>query len=82
MLEEIAELAHISWSGWMEYLFEKSKKNNDGTVTIPKWAVARWERQMNTDYEDLTEQEKESDRTEAKIYINKMEKYLPFPYGE
>lgn len=65
MREQLAEYAHEAWSGWMKYLFEKSQHNDDGTVTIPAWAVERWKRQMNTAYADLPEQEKESDRAEA-----------------
>jgi len=49
----------------MKYMFSKSKKNEDGTVTIPRSLVERWERQMNTEYGSLPEEEKESDRDEA-----------------
>jgi len=68
--EKLAEYAHNAWSGWMIYLFEKSKLNDDGTVTIPKWAVDRWTRQMNTEYIDLPEEEMKSDRQEAKKIIS------------
>jgi len=78
MFEEIAEQAHISWSGWMKYLFDKSEKNSDGTVTIPKWAVDRWERQLATDYKELSEGEKESDRNEAHPYMRIIEKHMPW----
>jgi hypothetical protein len=63
--EALAEYAHQAWSGWMDYLFRKSTKNADGTVTIPKWAVDRWERQVSTPYAALPENEKDSDREEA-----------------
>ncbi|MBM3120405.1 MAG: hypothetical protein FJ006_12840 [Chloroflexi bacterium] len=63
--ECLSEYAHEAWSGWMKYMFEKSAMNKDGTVTLPKWAVDRWTRQMNLSYADLPEEEKESDRTEA-----------------
>lgn len=63
--EQLADYAHDAWAGWMAYLFEKSTRNSDGTVTLPAWAVERWTRQMGTDYADLPEQEKESDRAEA-----------------
>jgi len=69
MREELASLCHEQWSGWMKYLFGKSKKNDDGTVTIPLWAVDRWGHQMNTRYEDLSELEQESDRNEADRFI-------------
>ena len=63
--ESLSAYAHDAWSGWMKYMFEKSVLNSDGTLTIPKWAVERWSRQMNTLYSDLPEEEKESDRDEA-----------------
>jgi len=65
MREKLAAFAHSQWSGWMEYLFSKCTVNEDGTATIPEWAVDRWQRQIKTAYENLDEQEKESDRKEA-----------------
>lgn len=65
-IEVLAAYAHNAWSGWMVYLFGKSKKNEDGTVTIPMWAVERWERQASSKYNQLPEEEKASDRKEAK----------------
>ena len=62
----MAAYAHKAWSGWMVYLFEKSKKNKDGTMTIPAMSVDRWERQAVTSYSNLPEGEKASDRKEAK----------------
>ena len=65
MKELLATFAHNQWSGWMKYLFSKGEMNIDGTWTMPKWAVQRWQKQMNTQYGDLSEQEKKSDREEA-----------------
>lgn len=65
MREKLAKFAHKQWSGWMKYLFSKGTFNSDGSWTMPKWCVDRWTRQMNIKYEDLTEKEKASDRTEA-----------------
>ena len=75
MLEKLSKIAHESWAGWTKYFFEKGKRNEDGTITIPKWGVERWERQIETDYKDLTEKEKESDRTEAKKYLEIFSQY-------
>jgi hypothetical protein len=73
--EALAAYAHEAWSGWMRYLFSKcdthTPRNAVGMLldvpvtTIPRWAVERWERQMNTPYADLPEEEKESDRAQA-----------------
>jgi hypothetical protein len=68
-LEQVADLCHEQWVGWMEYLFSKTSKNPDGTRTIPAWAVSRWQRQMSTLYADLSEPEKDSDRAEADRFI-------------
>lgn len=69
-IEEGAAIAHAAWSHWMEYLFSKSQFNNDGSVTIPKELVERWTRQSKTPYALLPEKERQSDRTEAKKYID------------
>lgn len=61
----LADYAHNAWSGWMRYMFSKSVTNADGSVTIPVELVERWERQMNTAYHLLSEQEQKSDLKEA-----------------
>lgn len=50
----------------MRYLFSKCTLNPDGTMTIPSWAVERWTRQTTTPYSSLPENERESDRDEAR----------------
>lgn len=67
--EEIAAHCHEQWAGWMRYQFEKSMRNSDGTITIPKWAVDRWSRQTCVAYNDLSEEEKDNDREEADGFI-------------
>ena len=67
--EKLAFYAHKAWSGWMDYLFERSTHNPDGTVTIPAWAVERWKRLAGTPYTELPESEKESDRLEADVML-------------
>lgn len=63
--DALAKYAHDAWIGWIRYLFEKSVHNDDGTITIPSWAVSRWNLQMNTPYQDLPDEMKESDLKEA-----------------
>jgi hypothetical protein len=67
--EALAQYAHDAWSGWMKYMFQKGTLNDDGTYTMPSWAVERWTRQMKLSYYELPESEKESDRDEAKRMI-------------
>ena len=68
--ERLARLCHEQWSGWMKYLFEKTEPGHREGSYIPKWADERWRRQMNTPYEKLTEEEKDSDRKEADRFLN------------
>ena len=74
MKEKLAELAHEQWSGWMKHLFSKMEIKLDGTASIPAWAVTRWQRQMNTEYKNLSEEEKNSDREEAERVIKLIER--------
>ena len=72
-VEELAGYAHKAWAGWMRYLFAKSKKNENGTVTIPASLVERWERQCTTRYKKLPATEQLSDRYEARAMLTIME---------
>lgn len=65
--EGLAELQHEIWSDWMRYLFSvcTSWGEDADTVLISSTLAARWKRQMNTAYADLSESEKDSDRNEA-----------------
>ena len=78
LIEKLSDKEHDSWARWMKHLFNMSIKNPDGSVTIPKPFVDRWTRQMNTEYKDLSENEKESDRREIYEFISilKHEKIL------
>ena len=70
LIEELAEYAHNAWAGWMQYLFSKCERRTDMTYLVPLWAVDRWWRQMQTDYSDLPDNEKESDRVEARKMLS------------
>ena len=68
--ERLADYEHERWSRWQKYLFSKCISNPDGSMTIPKEFVDRWMFQMNSKYEELTEEEKNSDRKEATKILN------------
>lgn len=72
--EKLADYAHVAWSGWMKYMFEKSALQPNGDMVVPKWAVDRWKRQANTPYPELSENEKTSDRCEADRILTTMKK--------
>ena len=69
MKEKLANLCHEQWSGWMVYLFSKGTFNDNGTWTMPAWAVKRWMEQMETPYSKLSKIEQDSDRQEADRFL-------------
>mgnify|MGYP000026943668 FL=1 len=70
LIEELANYEHNRWSRWQSHLFGKCRINKDGSLTIPKEFVDRWNRQINTSYFDLSVEEQKSDKEEAVRIIN------------
>lgn len=50
--EELADLEHQQWAHWTRYMLNNLTPEN----------IERWQRQVDTPYINLSEQEKESDR--------------------
>ena len=50
--EKLAELEHQQWGQWTEFMLDHLSDEN----------IERWRRQIQTPYNHLTEQEKDSDR--------------------
>lgn len=63
--EQLAAIQHSIWAHWMKYLFSVCVRNQDGSATIPADLVQRWMQQIITSYDELSEQEKDSDREQA-----------------
>ena len=63
--EKLADVQHDIWSHWMRWQFSCCKVNQDGSLTIPSDKVKRWQRQMDTSYSSLSDNEQESDRHQA-----------------
>lgn len=76
--EALAALAHEQWSGWMRYLFSRCVWDRCALLIPAEWE-ARWKRQMDTPYADLSEAEKESDRAEADRVLARLSIPLPAP---
>lgn len=69
-LEELAALEHRQWAEWVRFMFCHVTNNGDGSVTLPPELVGRWKRLMRTSYKDLEEDEKESDRAQARKVLS------------
>ena len=67
-VEKGADLEHKRWAGWQSFLFSKSEWTENGYL-IPKELCIRWQRQIDTLYSKLSEEEKESDRIEVRKYL-------------
>ncbi len=78
-IEQLADVEHEQWAHWMDYLFSKCGKTEEGDFVIRLEDVNRWKRQMNTPYHLLTEEEKNSDREWAEKAWNAIVKSQPSP---
>lgn len=65
----LAANAHDAWSRWTTHLLNQCSANEDGSLTIPASSVQRWERQIATPYDRLTDQEQASDLAEAELIL-------------
>ena len=76
LMEYLANLEHERWSNWQAYVHNLCIKNDDGSLTIPKEYVEHWNYEINTKYEDLPENIKNSDRKEVYKRIPILENLL------
>lgn len=72
--ELLSDLSHQIWVHWMKYQESVSNLNEKGEWVIPKEKVERWKRQMETNYNDLSDKEKESDREQADKILKILDK--------
>ncbi|WP_231877974.1 hypothetical protein [Gluconobacter albidus] len=70
LIDELASIEHERWAHWQRYMHDKAARQSDGSLLIPSNLVAKWERQIDTPFNELSDKEKESDREQV-------EKYLP-----
>lgn len=60
LVEKIAPLEHEQWAHWTKYILDNLTDEN----------IERWKIQCQTDYKDLSEEEKESDRVWARKLLD------------
>ena len=73
IIEIMASVEHERWSGWMKYMVKRMKQRKDGTLEFDDNDFGRWMQQAITPYSRLSEEEKESDRTEARATLKALE---------
>ncbi len=69
LIETLAENEHERWSHWQRYLHKQGVRQSDGSLLIPPELVDRWEKQIDTHYDRLSDGEKESDREQVRKYL-------------
>jgi hypothetical protein len=69
LLEELAAIEHERWAHWQRYVHSKGDRRPDGSVVLPADLVRRWDAQIATPYQDLSESEKVSDREQVERYL-------------
>lgn len=72
-IEKGAALEHDRWAKWQKWMhgrvYDSSESINPHLKVIPTEDFNRWERQIATKYEQLSDNEKESDRIEVRKYL-------------
>lgn len=68
-LETIAAVEHQRWAHWQQYLHDQCTAGEDGSLIIPAQLVMKWKHQIEAPYTELSDEEKESDREQAREYI-------------
>lgn len=76
LVDSLAAIEHERWAHWQRYMHGKAIKQSDGSLIIPAELVAKWERQIATPFEKLSDKEKDSDREQVSKYLPTIKKAL------
>lgn len=78
--EVMANQEHIRWAKWQKYLHSKLQyeERNFGSHKVAYYLLdaglyEHWSRQIDTDYSELSEKEKDSDREQVEPYLSIIE---------
>lgn len=67
--EKLADIEHQRWADWQRYVHQcMGKKIDEDWFRLAPFYYERWQRQINTSYDKLTEKEKQSDREQVDRY--------------
>jgi hypothetical protein len=69
LVDELARIEHERWAHWQRYVHSKGIRQTDGSIVIPADLVGRWDRQISTPFDELSDQEKDSDREQVRKYL-------------
>jgi hypothetical protein len=69
LVDQLAAIEHERWAHWQRYMHGQASRRDDGTLILPADLVARWEKQIDTRYADLSADEQESDKEQVERYL-------------
>ena len=76
LVDQLAAIEHERWAHWQRYMHGKASRRDDGALVIPAELVARWEKQIETPYANLSTDEQESDKKQVERYLPIIEEAL------
>lgn len=78
-IERLASIEHERWAHWQGYMHSKGELQPDGSMLLPADLVAQWSKQIETSYDKLTPEERESDREQVRRYVPTIVEVLTTP---
>lgn len=78
-IDQLAAIEHERWAHWQRHVHGQGVRSSDGGLTLPADAVARWDRQIRTSFDQLDEKEKDSDRDQVRRYLDTIAGLLADP---
>ncbi|GFM19738.1 MULTISPECIES: hypothetical protein [Mycobacteriales] len=69
LMEKLAAIEHERWAHWQQYMHDQCQRAKDGSLIIPAHLAKRWQTQIETPYENLSDSEKDSDREQVRRYL-------------
>lgn len=77
--EKLAAIEHERWADWQKWVHKQLRRPDaeDGTPwLLPDETFQRWQRQIYTNYQGLSEKEKQSDREQVDRYWPLIKEYI------
>ena len=70
LVETLAAIEHQRWADWQRYIHQcMGKKIDEDWFRLAPFYYNRWQQQIDTPYEKLSEKEKQSDREQVYRYL-------------
>lgn len=69
LVETLAAIEHERWAHWQRHMHSKCVPQRGGGLLIPPELVEHWQKQIDTPYSELSDNEKESDREQVRRYL-------------